>query len=353
MADFRFGIAAAAAALIAASSPALAGPFSADVVFGDSLSDTGNLADALQHNFPLPPFYHDSFTNGPVAVQVMAGLLGVPLSASLFPTAGKDIYNLGLTPVGTNFAVAGSTAGNSFGQGVQGLNLVTQVGAFLQATGGIAPGSNLYTVFIGGNDVRAAAHKADSKYVTDGITAETAALKTLIASGATNLLVVNVPDVGLIPEFTQGTPAGQAPAATAFSQSYDAQLASSVAAIAAANPTDNIKLFDLYSVNNAAIANASALGITNTTDPCYSSYGGVTNNAPLVISPACGPIDPLTNQATNIGSFQYWDSIHPTAKVQAAFGNALYAFEVPEPASLALFGVGALGLALVRRWRAG
>jgi phospholipase/lecithinase/hemolysin len=35
-------------------------------VFGDSLSDTGTLAEFLQHNAPDPPSFHDSFTNGPV-----------------------------------------------------------------------------------------------------------------------------------------------------------------------------------------------------------------------------------------------------------------------------------------------
>ena len=263
-------------------------------MFGDSLSDRGNLADALKHNFPLPPFFNDSFTNGPVAVQVMANLLGLQANASLYPTGGKDVFGLGL-PGGTNYALAGATAGSSLGQGVPGLNLSTQLASFLAGSSGKAPPSALYTVFIGGNDVRTAAHKGSSAYVTDGITAESVALQSLIAAGTTNLLVVNVPDVGLIPEFTQNSPAGQAAAATAFSQSYNLQLASTVAALTAANPADNIKLFDLYAFNNSVVANAASLGITNTTDACYTSYGGVTNNAPLVINPTCGAIDPTTS----------------------------------------------------------
>ena len=356
MTHVRLGIAAAAAALLAASGPAGAAPFSAEVVFGDSLSDNGNLADALSHSFPTPPFYNNSFTNGPVAVQVLAQRLGLQATASFFPSAGVNKVGTGAAP-GTNFAVAGATAGNSIPtngnatQGVTGLNLGTQIGAFLQGAGGTAPASALYTVFIGGNDVRTAAHQGSAAYVTDGITAELAGLATLIARGATNLLVVNVPDVGLIPEFTTYSPAGQAAAATAYSQSYNAQLAAGVASLVAANPADNIKLFDLYGFNNGIVANPGSLGITNNTQACYISYGGVTNNNPLVINPACGPIDPTTNQATNIGTFQYWDPIHPTAQVQAAFGNALYAFEVPEPSALAVLGVGLLGLALVRRQR--
>jgi len=69
MARKHTGTAVAVAALLAfGTGAASAAQFSADYVFGDSLSDRGNLAAALGHNFPSPPFFHDSFTNGPTAV---------------------------------------------------------------------------------------------------------------------------------------------------------------------------------------------------------------------------------------------------------------------------------------------
>ena len=190
-------------------------------VFGDSLSDRGNLADAVGHHFPSPPFFHDSFTNGDTAVQVLAQRLGLNADASLFPTGFQDVRGLGYNS-GTNYAVAGATAGTAIPtgasptQGVTGLNLGTQVGAFL-AHGGLTDG--LATVFIGGNDVRTAAHQgsADANgaftynqaYVTDGVTSELAAVNLLLSRGFKNVLVVNVPDVGVIPEFTTFSPAGR------------------------------------------------------------------------------------------------------------------------------------------------
>ncbi len=347
---------AAALALLAAGGPASAAPFTADYVFGDSLSDRGNLADILGHHFPSPPFFHDSFTNGPTAVQVMAQKLGLAAEPSLFPTGFVDTHGLGYVS-GTNYAVAGATAGtsiptgSSLSQGIPGANLGAQIGAFLTRVGGAVPGGALVTVFIGGNDVRTAAHQGNTSYLTDGISAELTGIGTLLAAGAKNMLVVNVPDVGLIPEFTTFSPAGQAATATQDTLIYNANLASGVASIAAANTGADIKLFDFFGLNNAFIANAASVGITNTTQPCYVQYDGVTNTPAtfLTINPACGPIDPATGQAANIGQFQYWDPIHPTAKAQAALGQALYDFEVPEPASLAVLAVGVAGLAMGRR----
>ena len=229
-------LAASATALaisFAGSAQAQATKPSAIYVFGDSLSDRGNLADAVGHHFPTPPFYHDSFTNGDTAVQVFAQRYGLAANASLFPTGFQDVYGLGYTS-GTNYAVAGATAGSSIptgglpSQGYPGLNLGSQITAFLARVGGVIASDALVTVFIGGNDVRTAAHQGatdssgtftyNAAYVNDGVNAEIAGITTLLSSGAKNILVVNVPDVGLIPEFTTYSQKGQAAAASAASR---------------------------------------------------------------------------------------------------------------------------------------
>ena len=53
--------------------------FSELIVFGDSLSDTGNLAFHVPDNAaPSPPYAKGRFSNGPIWVEPLADYLGVP-----------------------------------------------------------------------------------------------------------------------------------------------------------------------------------------------------------------------------------------------------------------------------------
>ena len=90
-------------------------------VFGDSLSDNGNL-------MALDPSVPQRFTNGPVAVEVIAAGLGMSLTPS---------YHLLQTPpFGNNYAIAGAKAVDEDGnEQTPDINLPTQVNAFLQIHG--------------------------------------------------------------------------------------------------------------------------------------------------------------------------------------------------------------------------
>ena len=314
-------------------------------VFGDSLSDTGTLAEALGHNAPNPPSFHDSFTNGPVAVELLAERFGLRADPSLWLTGFTDAAHLfpsGFV-AGTNYAVGGATAAG----GPTGLP--NQVGAFLNHLGQQAPSDALYLVMIGGNDVRTAAHAGASAGVVAGVNSELAMIQLLLSKGATHFLIPNVPNVGAIPEFTQDSPAGQAATATAFSILYDQLLASGIQSLTLQNPNDSLLSFDLFGFNSTISANASMLGFTNTTDRCYTNAVTVFVNpaVPLQDTAGCGAIDPVLG-AANIDHFLYWDNIHPTSRVQAMWAQG-FAAAVPAPATLSLFGLGLVILAFIAR----
>ena len=339
MAFTAYARAALTAALVLTGAAAAQAGYTAEYVFGDSLSDNGNLAEVFyRQNFPNPPSFHDSFTNGPVAAQVLATSLGVQLNPSLWVTSFQDINSLfgpGFVP-GTNYAVAAATASAQAVGGIAGINLPQQVSAFGLAKSGIADPNALYLVMIGGNDVRnAALQGTGAAAVTTGVQTELAQIQILATEGARKFLVVNVPNVGVIPEFTFGHPTLTS-TATTLSQQYDSQLSAGLAGLALPSGT-NVTQFDLYAFNTGVAANAAALGFTDTVDPCYT-------NTPLsaAATPQCGVNGAKVNQ------FLFWDAVHPTAPVQALWGAA-FAAALPEP-SLILTFAGALGLlGLARR----
>ncbi|MBS0382273.1 MAG: autotransporter outer membrane beta-barrel domain-containing protein, partial [Proteobacteria bacterium] len=145
----------------AAQPSAHAGLFDHMVVFGDSLSDDGNLACSLVVNCPsdiieLPtPTYLSRFTTNP-------GQVGVEDIA--------DFFGIGITPAllgGTDFAFGGAgILNNSPGTPSSVPLLPTQLGMYLQATGGKADPNTLYSMWGGANDIFYAA--------TSGVAAATA-----------------------------------------------------------------------------------------------------------------------------------------------------------------------------------
>ena len=319
-----FALAACSAALLGLSA-ARAADFSAEYVFGDSLSDNGNLA-GLIGAFPNPPSFDNSFTNGPVAVQLLAESLGLSANASLWLTSPS--------PQGTNYAVGGATAaaGTDIVPGVN-INLPSQVAAFSASVSDHADPNALYVVMIGGNDViDAVLGGTGPGAVTAGANPEFTEISTLADEGAKHFLIVDVPNVGqIIPLFTQETPPPAAAEATAFSQLYDTDLAAGLAGLdlgAGATLTD----FDLFGFNANILANAAAHGFTNTTDPCYSFTSVPTSTAS---NTGCSP--------ANVDTFLYFNDVHPTAPVQALWAQGFEA-AVPEPSTWAMLLLGFVGL---------
>ena len=89
---FRLGLAAwvAIGLLVHAAG---AGPFTQLVVFGDSLSDVGNIAQATGDIYPGQYYSNDRFSNGPVYVEALATGLGLPTTVR--STAGGDNFAYG------------------------------------------------------------------------------------------------------------------------------------------------------------------------------------------------------------------------------------------------------------------
>jgi cholinesterase len=134
------------------------------VVFGDRLSDMGNAG---------------RFSNGPVWVEQLAESLMLPLRAS--------------ERGGFNFAIGGAR----IDLGPESLR--EQVNRFSKRPQ--PSGCTLYIVWGGANDIFAALGQTDAVAELDAAAMSLKAiLADLITHGAIDLLVPNVPDVGITPE---------------------------------------------------------------------------------------------------------------------------------------------------------
>jgi len=315
-----------------ASAPAAAGPYDTFVVFGDSLSDSGNNASppfnlldpgqTITGNTYIPSAMYapHTYSNGPVWASDFAAMIGLPLAPSL---AG-----------GTDFAFGGATTGTP-GGGPLGFpfSLIVQAGQYLAATGNHASPNGLYVIAGGGNDARAALTAIGGGASIPGTILATASsfaanvgsiVDALQAAGAQHIIVWDAPNIGLAPAVAAGG-ALTVGLATNLTASMNAALAARLAGEA------GVTTFDLFGLGTQIAANPALFGFTD-------------------IANACGAI-----VGANCDQYAYWDGIHPTAATHRVIADAFFITAVPEPETWVLLagGFAFLGAISRRRGRAG
>jgi outer membrane lipase/esterase len=321
------------AVLVSASMAASA--YSSLVVFGDSLSDSGNneaiftslgigtLGDSqiITGNSYIPELTYASgvYSNGPVWASQLASSLGI---------AGFAPSLLG----GTNYAFGGARTYEVAGiySGLVGQK--DEYLAKLAATSSTADATGLYVVAGGGNNVRdtltavGAAFMAGNFGSINGIITSAASrfaldigniVDSLQGAGAKDIIVWNAPNLGITPAVNAS---GFGYYGTLISKTFNDVLAGKLAS------ETGVKTFDLFGLAGQAAAN----GFTNTTD-------------------ACGAVNPACN--TDMSKNLFWDGIHPTTAAHSLIAQNMYVTAVPEPETLVLMvmGIGLIALRTRRR----
>jgi len=276
--------------------------FSNIFIFGDSMSDTGNLASVIG-DFP-PAYYNNRMSNGPVGVEVLGEKLGLPTDASLY-LVGQN--------AGTNYAVASAKAG-----GDAALDLNPQVDAFLSAYGFSAPEDALYVMFIGGNDVRSLREVQDKRSVRASLKNAVASIKQnidkLISAGARHILVMNSVDMGNLPEaFMANSSLSRKPTlserTTKITRQFNRILKKGLDDVEDRFDID-IARFNSFRFLNRVIARAKSFGFKYTRESCFVF-------STLSFHPDC-------NFGQNARVFLFFDEKHPTDRGHALIGNAVF-----------------------------
>jgi phospholipase/lecithinase/hemolysin len=253
------------------ASNGFAAMFDEIVIFGDSLSDNGNLVFIENQPEPDPELYYQGrFSNGPVWIEYLA-----------------DAQHLNVSL--TDRAIGGAQSG-----GFIGLNV--QIPAYVTTADSPPSPNTLFSIWIGGNDFL----NGDGDFqVTVANINE--AMEELAEFGAKYLLVLNLPDLGAIPA-TLGKP--EAPRATAFSNDFNAGLANMLSGFRTEHPEIMVFEFDVYSF---------AMAVRN--DPAAYGFDNVTDSSPNFDVP---------NNFEGAG-YVFWDERHPTTSMHALIADQVFA----------------------------
>lgn len=262
---------------------ALVPSFNGLTIFGDSLSDSGNLFE-LTGFFPPFPYFEGQFTNGDIWVDYLTNDLGFEASQV------------------QNFAVGGATTGRDNGldpliglltgteQNLPGL--LDEVDSYLGALGS-APANpdSLYVVWAGANDLfdLPSDPAAIPAFLANAVQNVATTITTLAQRGADTFLVPNLPNLGLTPR-AMGD--GNSAEATMLSSAFNASLANALTVLEQ-NPQLAIDIIpvDIFGLTTEILNAPAEFGFTNVADPLLEQI-----------------------ELQDPGFF-WWDDQHPTTRV--------------------------------------
>ena len=276
------------------------------VVFGDSLSDPGNVFVVTgeqsirpfnEGNIPSAPYARGGhhFSNGPTWIEQLSKAL--KLKGGTGPALRTTAF--------TNYAFGAARARAGYGDP---FDLTTQVGLYLLNHGDTLNSDTLFSVYVGGNDVRDALVEYQTVYFITGseVQAFLAAqqilneavesiannITALAQAGASQFLVPNAPNVGVAPA-VKALGSDAAFLATVLSAGFNEGLSNTVDLLEGGLGI-NIVEVDVFKLLTEATMSPELYGFTNASDACIT---------PLVKKKAfCNKPD----------DYLFWDGIHPT-----------------------------------------
>ncbi len=257
--------------IAAAQSPS----YSQLVVFGDSLSDTGNFFAATGN--PPAPYWQGRFSNGPIWAEQLANHIGLYTNNTINKAVGfattTDVLHLQIQP-------------------------------YLVGAGSADPAA-LYSYWAGANDLFGllSTPGADPAVVIGTAMQNTAtSLQALLAAGAQHIVVANLPDLSVTPFAVEfGDPALTA-MMFALTRTYNRYLAYTLDAVEAASGVP-ITRFDAFGLTRSLVQDPFSGGFRNVDQRAFSSTGVLT---------------PYPD------AYMFWDHVHPTTKGHSfVMGTAL------------------------------
>ena len=286
-----------------------ASDYSSVTFFGDSLTDGGYFKKATE---ALGHPQSGQYTTNP------DNTWATPFAESLGLNSVQNTYDEATgqqMTTGNNYAIGGARSGidlqhdkyeDTTGKPLPVYSTRSQVDRYLADKNIDSKG--LYTVWTGANDLFAVVSDVPnaSNIISSAVSDEVATVKKLHDNGANYIVVPNIPDVGLTPNFV-GTPL--ATFGTDLVKQYNEALYSGVK-----NTGANVIPLDTFSLVQQVAANPTAYGFSNVTDKACKDSSSVE----------CGRADLDKPGAEN--SYFFADGVHPTGRAHrmiADYANAV------------------------------
>ena len=244
-------------------------------IFGDSLSDTGNIDATTGGQIPGPRYFDGRFSNGPIWIDILAAELGLSENARAVVDGGN------------NYAVGGAETGA----------LQTQFSAMVSREGlsGRFANNDLIVIWIGGNDL------------LNNPNADTSTMAGRVADliqgcyirGARRFLVNNLPDLSTVPARNQQSAQDRAVLRTA-TETFNTRLATVLTGFSQ-QQGDAPTIFSpkVFTLLEQIQATPSPLRFVNLTD---EALGETTTRAAA-------------------DRYVFWDGRHPTAATHSLVGK--------------------------------
>jgi len=294
--------------------------FSNMFVFGDSLSDRGNIA-SLPVGIPA-----GFFTNGKFAVEYIADELGIDLQMSnhlvALSTGNFDVVT------GNNYAVGGARA---IAKPDRFTDAPVQMQVFMAVQDGKVPSDALYLVMVGGNDVLERSYddryrtdkgatnpdKTDEEVFTEMTQIVKAIIDTLVQplidAGARDIVVANTPPVHMTSYATLNQPADRAANVEQAARFFNEELERAIHEVECLNDMNIVhyqQLTEIYTLS-------AKLGLQSDS-PCTIGFFGIPASIPpiSILNNAPPPsVWDTTCVLPDAPGFASWDELHPTTAV--------------------------------------
>lgn len=301
------------------------------VIFGDSLSDDGNLYQVLRILPKSPPYYQGRFSNGPTWAEYV----------------GQYFYRKSFVGY-ANYAYGGATAiwhspvNDSF---ISPMLLEEEIDGYLARNLLKDKSKTLFAIWIGANDYLYDRSDNIEKLTDDVVKKIANSIQTLIKKGGKHFIVFNLPSLA-------GAPYARNHNLTErfviISEMHRQKLTAAIQYIKTKEPSAEIVYMDVHSIFNDLLTNIDKYNrkynkhVTELFNACYNgSMVGYHQLETARYELLGKTIDSQTMQqiitqspslhvafqnrsappCENVDSYLFWDELHPTAVVHDVFGQ--------------------------------